>query len=568
MREGRVVYGVTTGFGELKDRHIPPDQVRALQLNLLRSHCCRRRSARRRATWCAPCCCCARRRWRAATRACRPERGRRAARAARARRDAGRAATGLGRRFRRPGAARPPGAVLVGEGEAWLGDQRMPAALALRGAGLQPLDARGQGRAGADQRHPALDRACGTRVRGRPTRVGGGDRGGGALDRGAARLVRAGARRRAGSCGPTRARSRPRAGCAPTRADSALVESHANCGRVQDAYSLRCVPQVLGASWDAIAHVAHQLEIEFNSVNDNPLVFPDDDEVVSAGLFHAQPVGVGRRLPEDRGGRDRVAQSERRIDRLLCGTEGSGCRRCWRRVPGLESGYMMAQYTAAALVSENKVLCASGDRGFDPDRRRPRGSRQHGADRGAPRARRGREHRARRGARAACARLPGARVPPTAHRRRTAPSGSTARCGASCPRPRATVRSPSLRERSRAGCCRRRPSGSPRRCWRREPGRRRPRACALRAAPTLSCTGWVQEAALRMLMNNLDPEVAERPDDLIVYGGTGQGGALAGRRSTASSQRLRALERRRDAAGPVGQAGRRLPHAPVTRRAC
>src|SRR2546430_14853812 len=73
--------------------------------------------------------------------------------------------------------------------------------------------------------------------------------------------------------------------------DSALVASHADCGRVQDAYSLRCVPQVMGASWDALDFVERQLTIEIDSVNDNPLVFPDSADVVSAGHFHAQPVG-------------------------------------------------------------------------------------------------------------------------------------------------------------------------------------------------------------------------------------------------------------------------------------
>ena len=73
---------------------------------------------------------------------------------------------------------------------------------------------------------------------------------------------------------------------------SSLVESHKDCGRVQDAYSLRCVPQVMGASWDAILHVEQQLEVELNAVNDNPLVFAESGETVSAGLFHAQPVAL------------------------------------------------------------------------------------------------------------------------------------------------------------------------------------------------------------------------------------------------------------------------------------
>src|SRR5207237_7245980 len=70
---------------------------------------------------------------------------------------------------------------------------------------------------------------------------------------------------------------------------SALVDSHRSCDRVQDAYSSRCVPQVMGAAWDALEHVETQLQIEFNSVNDNPVVFAARGEVVSAGLFHAEP---------------------------------------------------------------------------------------------------------------------------------------------------------------------------------------------------------------------------------------------------------------------------------------
>jgi histidine ammonia-lyase len=111
--------------------------------------------------------------------------------------------------------------------------------------------------------------------------------------------------------------------------DSALVASHANCGRVQDAYSMRCAPQVLGASWDAIDWVGRQLSIEVECVNDNPIVMPGTDEVLSAGLFHAQ-----RLLDPGKSG----------LPAALAGD------------PGVESGYMMAQYTAAALVSENKVL--------------------------------------------------------------------------------------------------------------------------------------------------------------------------------------------------------------------
>ena len=137
--------------------------------------------------------------------------------------------------------------------------------------------------------------------------------------------------------------------------DSALVSSHANCGRVQDAYSLRCVPQVMGASWDALVHVESQLAIEVNCVNDNPLVFAASDEVISAGLFHAQPVALAADYLKIAVA-EVASLAERRIDRLV-DERVSGLPAALAGEPGLESGYMMAQYTAAALVSENKTLC-------------------------------------------------------------------------------------------------------------------------------------------------------------------------------------------------------------------
>ena len=94
-----------------------------------------------------------------------------------------------------------------------------------------------------------------------------------------------------------------------------------------------------------------------------------------------------------------------------------------------------------------------------------------------------------------------------------------------------------------------------------------PRTIRAPRGTELSCKGWQQEAALRMLMNNLDPEVAERPDDLVVYGGTGK--AARNWECFDAIVALAALARgRRDAAGAVGQAGGRLPHARATRRAC
>jgi len=134
--------------------------------------------------------------------------------------------------------------------------------------------------------------------------------------------------------------------------DSEILESHRNCGKVQDPYCLRCVPQVHGASRDALRHATEMLEREINSVTDNPLVFGDGD-VISAGNFHGQPLA----LALDYAGialAELASISERRIYLLLEGHDG--LPELLMEDTGLNSGYMMPQYTAAALVSENKSL--------------------------------------------------------------------------------------------------------------------------------------------------------------------------------------------------------------------
>jgi len=111
---------------------------------------------------------------------------------------------------------------------------------------------------------------------------------------------------------------------------------------------------VMGATWDALQHIERQLEIEFNSVNDNPIVLAESGDVVSAGLFHAQPVAMAADYLKI--AMSAVASmSERRIFRLLNSNDAK-LPAVLATTPGLESGFMMAQYTAAALVSENKVL--------------------------------------------------------------------------------------------------------------------------------------------------------------------------------------------------------------------
>jgi histidine ammonia-lyase len=136
--------------------------------------------------------------------------------------------------------------------------------------------------------------------------------------------------------------------------DSEINQSHADCGVVQDAYSLRCIPQVLGASLDTVRYAQNILEIEINSATDNPLVFSEKDDVVSGGNFHGQPIALamdfmGIALSEI------ASISERRVNRLV-NPNLSDLPAFLTSEGGLESGLMIAQYTAAALVSENKVL--------------------------------------------------------------------------------------------------------------------------------------------------------------------------------------------------------------------
>ncbi len=135
---------------------------------------------------------------------------------------------------------------------------------------------------------------------------------------------------------------------------SEIVASHKNCEKVQDAYTLRCIPQVYGAVMDTIKYVKGVFSIEINSATDNPLIFDDPEEAISGGNFHGEPLAfaldfLGIAMAE-------IGNiSERTADRLV-NPHVSGLPPFLAEDSGLNSGYMIAQYTAAALVSENKIL--------------------------------------------------------------------------------------------------------------------------------------------------------------------------------------------------------------------
>jgi histidine ammonia-lyase len=136
---------------------------------------------------------------------------------------------------------------------------------------------------------------------------------------------------------------------------SEIVASHDHCGRVQDPYSFRCQPQVMGAVLDLLSNAARTLTIEAGAVTDNPIVFPDEDTAISGGNFHAEPVAFAA---------DMIAMalcevgslSERRVAVLIDPKMSGGLPPFLTEDSGVNSGLMIAQVTAAALVSENKTL--------------------------------------------------------------------------------------------------------------------------------------------------------------------------------------------------------------------
>jgi len=137
---------------------------------------------------------------------------------------------------------------------------------------------------------------------------------------------------------------------------SAINEAHRWCDKVQDAYSLRCAPQVHGAARDLLDYVEYTISVELNAATDNPLVLVDDDALVSNGNFHGQPLAFAL---------DALAMavaelasiSERRLERLVNPNLSDGLPAFLTTDGGLNSGFMIPQYVAASLVSENKVLC-------------------------------------------------------------------------------------------------------------------------------------------------------------------------------------------------------------------
>jgi histidine ammonia-lyase len=255
------------------------------------------------------------------------------------------------------------GLVLVGEGEAFFGGRRLSGDEALHAAGLEPLSLTAkEGLAIINGTH--LMAAVGALAMTDARRVLSASTTACALSLEAFK----------GSTVPFDARLqevRPQPG--QTRVaerlrnllkGSEVVASHADCGRVQDPYTLRCAPQVIGAVADALDYIQTPLERELSAVTDNPLVFPEDGDVVAGGNFHGQPLS----LPLDHLAlalTELAAYSERRTYALLSPSYAE-LPRFLSPTPGLGTGLMIAQYAAAALVNECQVLAHPAGAGSIP----------------------------------------------------------------------------------------------------------------------------------------------------------------------------------------------------------
>jgi histidine ammonia-lyase len=352
-RDGQAVYGVTTGVGKLKDTSIPPQARRDLQRNLVRSHAAGvgepLGAAESRAVLLLLAASLAR-----GHSGVRPE-----------------VVTLLVECLNRGvlpvipsrGSVGASGdlaplahvaACLIGEGEATVGGCRQPAREALAAAGLEPLVLEmKEGLALLNGTHVMA--ALGALLVDEATALARLADVCGAMSLEALMGTPAAFDPRIHALRPHPGQVDAAANLRALTAESAIIASHRDCARVQDPYSLRCMPQVHGAAREAIRLARDIVERELASVTDNPLVFPDDGAVLSGGNFHGQPVALGLDVLVvglvQLGG-----ISERRVDRLVNPLTNEGLPPFLGAPGGLHSGYMIAQYTAAALVAECRVL--------------------------------------------------------------------------------------------------------------------------------------------------------------------------------------------------------------------
>ena len=353
IAEERVVYGVNTGFGKLSDYTIPPDELRELQLNLVRSHACGVGAplalAEARAMM--------------LLRANVLALGFSGARAlvietllAMLERDVvpvvpERGSVGAS------GDLAPLAhlaQVVIGEGEAFYRGARMSSAEALERAGIEPLRLEAKEGLALLNGTQAMT-AVGALALARADRLARVATVAGAMTLEALRGTPVAFDARIHAARPHAGQTEVAAHLRALLQDSEIRRSHLeNDPRVQDAYSLRCMPQVHGAVRDALRHARAVVEIETGSATDNPLVFTDTNEVLSGGNFHGAPVALVCDYATI-ALVDLVSITERRVDRLVNPDENEDLPPFLTTHPGISSGFMMAQIVAAALVAEARA---------------------------------------------------------------------------------------------------------------------------------------------------------------------------------------------------------------------
>ncbi|KAB1191160.1 MULTISPECIES: histidine ammonia-lyase [Haloferax] len=361
LDSGEPVYGVNTGFGHLVETHIDRKDIERLQTNLVRSHSA---GAGRELTRPEV-------RSMMVTRVNTLAKGYSGIRPAVVELLVSMLNEGVHPAVRSRGSLGASGdlaplahmaLVLIGEGEAHVGGDRLPGADALAAVGLEPVTLK-------SKEGLALINGTQLTVGLASLFVVDAERIVDAADAAGA-LTTEVTMGTTANCDPAVHEVRPHAGQQESAAairrlteGSTVLESHKDCERVQDAYSIRCLPQVNGAVRDAVGHLREAVDIELNSVTDNPLVFPagsvderapgtDVAAVVSAGNFHGEPLAL--RLDYAAGALTELAAiSERRTDRMLNpDVQEPYLPPFLTEHSGLRSGYMIAQYTAAALLNE------------------------------------------------------------------------------------------------------------------------------------------------------------------------------------------------------------------------
>jgi histidine ammonia-lyase len=354
IAEGRTVYGVNTGFGKLSDVHIDPSQLRELQLNLVRSHACgvgaplsdaeTRAMLLLRANVLAE-----------GFSGCRPilvetlvamiDRG----------------VTPV---IPSKGSVGASGdlaplahlaLVVIGEGEAFFEGERLPGREALNRARIEPVELEAKEGLALLNGTQAMVAVGGLALH-RAERVARLADVAGAMTLEAVRGTPVAFDERIHAARPHPGQIEVARHLRELLRDSQIRDSHLqNDPRVQDAYSLRCMPQVHGPIRDALSQARETIEIETGSATDNPLVFAETGEVLSGGNFHGAPLALAFDFAAI-ALTDLISISERRVDRLVNPDSNEGLPSFLSAQPGVGSGFMMMQIVAAALLNEARVL--------------------------------------------------------------------------------------------------------------------------------------------------------------------------------------------------------------------